>query len=150
MPCAFGRSRMVTWPSWPIAPFPHSGLSFQTVRNKSVMVCAMIETFSKFILRKRKKETGMEPYTVTIVGTGKSIDFYIFVKVGYYPLLPLACACIFILLLCIVFDHTLSLSFELFKSTWTLFKFKKNYLFFLYDIKVTNVQWYDLLCHGMA
>ena len=36
----------------------------------------------------------MEPYTVTIVGTGKSIDFYIFVKVGYYPLLPLACTCI--------------------------------------------------------
>ena len=39
----------------------------------------------------------MEPETVlliaTIVGTGKSIDFYIFVKVGYYPLLALACAC---------------------------------------------------------
>ena len=29
--------------------------------------------------------------TVTIMGTGKSIDFYIFVKVGYYPLLALAC-----------------------------------------------------------
>ena len=38
----------------------------------------------------------MEPYTVTIVGTGKSIDFYIFVKVAYYPLLPLACACILV------------------------------------------------------
>ena len=38
----------------------------------------------------------MEPYTVTIVGPGKSIDFYIFVKSGYYPLLPLACACILI------------------------------------------------------
>ena len=39
----------------------------------------------------------MEPETVlliaTIMGTGKSIDFYIFVKVGYYPLLALACAC---------------------------------------------------------
>ena len=35
----------------------------------------------------------MEPSTVTIVGTGKSIDFYIFVKVGYDPLLPLACTC---------------------------------------------------------
>ena len=32
--------------------------------------------------------------TVTIVGTGKSIDFYLFVKVGYYPLFPLACICI--------------------------------------------------------
>ena len=38
----------------------------------------------------------MEPYTVIIVGTGKSIDFYIFVKVGYYPLLPLSCICILI------------------------------------------------------
>ena len=38
----------------------------------------------------------MEPYTVTIVSTGKSIDFYIFVKVGYYPLLPLACTCLLI------------------------------------------------------
>ena len=38
----------------------------------------------------------MEPYTIIIVGTGKSIDFYIFVKIGYYPLLPLACACILI------------------------------------------------------
>ena len=38
----------------------------------------------------------MEPYTVTIVGTGQPIDFYIFVKVGYCPLLPLACACILI------------------------------------------------------
>ena len=38
----------------------------------------------------------MESYTVTIVGTGKSIDFYIFVKVLYYSLLPLACICILI------------------------------------------------------
>ena len=61
-----------------------------------MMVCAMIEIFSKFISRKKKKEAGMEPYTVTIVGTVKSIDFYIFVKVCYYPLLPLACACILV------------------------------------------------------
>ena len=60
------------------------------------MVCAMIEIFRKCILKKKKKRTGMEPYTVTIVGTGKSIDFYIFVKVGYYPLLALACTCILI------------------------------------------------------
>ena len=30
----------------------------------------------------------MEPYTVTIMGTGKSNDFHIFVKVGYYPYCP--------------------------------------------------------------
>ena len=60
------------------------------------MVCAMIEIFGKCILKKRKKRKGMEPYTVTIVGTGKSIDFYIFVKVGYYSLLAFTCACILI------------------------------------------------------
>ena len=37
---------------------------------------------------------GRELKTVTIVGTGKSIDFYIFVMVGYYSLLPLACTSI--------------------------------------------------------
>ena len=47
-----------------------------------MMVCAMIEIFRKCIFK--------------IVGTGKSIDFYIFVKVGYYPLLALACVCILI------------------------------------------------------
>ena len=93
----FGRSRMVTWPSWPIAPFPHSGLSFGTVQKKSMTVCAMYEIYTKFILKCVTKRTGMEHETVlliaTIVGTGKSIDFYIFVKVSYYPLLALACTC---------------------------------------------------------
>ena len=35
-----------------------------------MMVCVMIEIFSKLILRKRKKEAGMVPYIATIVGTG--------------------------------------------------------------------------------
>ena len=65
-------------------------------RAEPVMVCVMIKIISKFNFGKKKKEAGMEPYTVTIVGTGKSIDFYIFVKVGYYPLLALACTCILI------------------------------------------------------
>ena len=43
----------------------------------------------------------MEPETdfvlASIVGTGKSIDFYLFVKVGNYPLLALACACTFVI-----------------------------------------------------
>ena len=34
-----------------------------------------------------------ELFKASIVGTGKSIDFHKFVKVGYYPLLTLACAC---------------------------------------------------------
>ena len=36
-------------------------------------------------------------YKASIVGTGKSIDFYLIClklfKVAYYPLLPLACTC---------------------------------------------------------
>ena len=52
----------------------------------------------------------MEPYTVTIMGTGKSIDFYIFVKFGYYPLLPLACTCLLfhtVIVYCILYEDTL-------------------------------------------
>ena len=77
----FGRSRMVTWPSWPIAPFPHSGLSCGTVQKKSVTVCTMYENYIKFILNCVTKWTGMELETdfviASIVGTGKSIDLFI-------------------------------------------------------------------------
>ena len=34
------------------------------------MVCGMNETFSKLNFEKKKKEAGMEPYTVAIVDTG--------------------------------------------------------------------------------
>ena len=61
---------------------------------ESVMVCVMVKVYSKFNFEKKKKRQEMEHYTVTIVGTGKSIDFYLFVKVGYYPSLALSCACI--------------------------------------------------------
>ena len=44
-------------------------------RAKHMMVCVMIEIFSKLNFEKKKIEAGMGPYTVTIVGTGKSIDF---------------------------------------------------------------------------
>ena len=40
----------------PTAPFIHSGQSFQTVKNKSVMVCTMTEIFRKYILTKKKKK----------------------------------------------------------------------------------------------
>ena len=40
------------------------------LRAEPVMVCVMNETFSKFNFKKKKKGAGMEPYTVTIVGTG--------------------------------------------------------------------------------
>ena len=53
MPCAFWRSGMVTWPT---APFFHSGQSFQTVKNKSVMVCVTNKIFRKCILKKEKKK----------------------------------------------------------------------------------------------
>ena len=71
--------------------------------------------FTKFNWKNEKKTFGNPAKTVTIVGTGKSIDFYIFVTVGYYPLLPLACASIEAslelmhwLLLCVVYGYTLT------------------------------------------
>ena len=87
-----------------IAPFPHSGLSCSTVNNKSMSVCAMYSILTKYILKKCEKRAGMEPesdlfdlYKASIMATGKSIDFYLIClklfKVGYYPLLPLACTC---------------------------------------------------------
>ena len=57
-----------------------------------MMVCVANQILEK-VFYKKEKEAGMEPCTVTIVGTGWSIDFYIFVKVGYYPLLTLVCPC---------------------------------------------------------
>ena len=67
----------------PIAPFPHSGLSCSTVNINSVSVCAMYSILTKYILK--KCENGQEwslemnlfeMFKATIVGTGKSIDFY--------------------------------------------------------------------------
>ena len=54
--------------------------------------------FNKIKLKLCEKKAGLEPETglfqATIMGTGKSIDFFIYLfKVGYYPLLTLACTC---------------------------------------------------------
>ena len=50
----------------------------------------MNEIYINLILKWTGKRTGKEPETnfviASIVDTGKSIDFYLFVKVGYYPL----------------------------------------------------------------
>ena len=50
---------------------------------KSMSVCAMYSILTKYILKKCEKRSGMEPetdlfelYKASIVGTGKSIDFY--------------------------------------------------------------------------
>ena len=52
----------------------------------------MYEIYTNLITNCVTKRTGMEPETdfvlASIVGTGKSIDFYLFVKVGYYPYWP--------------------------------------------------------------
>ena len=49
----------------------------------------MNEIYINLILKWTGKRTGKEPETnfiiASIVGTGKSIDFHLFVKVGYYP-----------------------------------------------------------------
>ena len=57
----------------------------------------MFSYFNKIKLKLCEKKAGLEPETdlfhATIMGTGKSIDFLYLFKVGYYPLLTLACAC---------------------------------------------------------
>ena len=49
----------------------------------------MIEKSTNLFLKWTGKRTGNDPETnffiASIVGTGKSIDFYLFIKVGYYP-----------------------------------------------------------------
>ena len=59
-----------------------------------VMDALALEIHSKLIGKRKRKTLEWSLKTVTTVGTGKSTDFYIFVKVGYYPLLHLACICI--------------------------------------------------------
>ena len=73
---------------------------------KSVTVCTMYRNFTKFILKICEKRTGMEPETdlfkASIVGTGKSIDFYIFVLGGLLPLTGLSLHLLFELYCCCV------------------------------------------------
>ena len=60
---------------------------------KSVIGSRMIENSTNLISKRTGKWTGNEPETnfliASIVGTGKSIDFYLsfiyLIKVGYYP-----------------------------------------------------------------
>ena len=55
------------------------------MNNKSMSVCAMYSKLSKYIMKNCEKRAGMEPerelfelFKASIVGTGKSIEFYIF------------------------------------------------------------------------
>ena len=59
-----------------------------------VMDGLALEIYSKLNGKRKRKMLEWSLKTVTIVGTGKSIGFYMFVKVGYCPLLSLACICI--------------------------------------------------------
>ena len=100
----------------------------------------MIHVLAIYILpnlieKNEKKTFGHAAKTVTIVGTGKWIDFYIFVKVGYYPLLPLACTSIGACAVSVV--YCLWLSTEM---NWIEYIF----YFFIFDIKDTNVKSYGL------
>ena len=69
MPCAFeGQGWSPDHPD----QLPLSFLlarAFKLLGTEPMMVCVMIKIFSKFNFEKKKKEAGMEPYTVTIVGT---------------------------------------------------------------------------------
>ena len=53
------------------------------MNTKPMTVSTMFSYFVKFKIKLYEKTTGMEPetdlFSTTIMGTGKSIDFYIFV-----------------------------------------------------------------------
>ena len=78
MPCAFGRSRMVTWPSWLIALSPHSGPRHCGVNIKPMFHGRMYEIFTKYYTNDITKWSGIgqeNDFVATILGTGKPIDF---------------------------------------------------------------------------
>ena len=84
MPCAFWKVKDGHLTILTNCPFPSFWvLSFRTVQKKSMSVSAMCEIYTKYILKCMRKRTGKEPETallrISIVGTGKSIDFYTFI-----------------------------------------------------------------------
>ena len=70
MPCAFeGQGWSPDHPNW----LPLSFILARASKLFTSRICdgvVMIKIYSKFNFGKKKKEAGMEPYTVTIVGTG--------------------------------------------------------------------------------
>ena len=60
------------------------------------MVCFNIEIYRKLFVRKRKRMLDWSLKQSLLWAQVSQLTFYIFVKVGYYPLLPLACACILV------------------------------------------------------
>ena len=61
-----------------------------------MMACANIELFKKLNVRKRKRMQEWSLIQSLLWAQVSQLTFNIFVKVGYYPLLPLACACILV------------------------------------------------------
>ena len=55
---------------------------------ESVMVCVMIKIFSKFNFEKKKKEAGMEPYTVTIMAQVSQLTFLYLLRLAITPYCP--------------------------------------------------------------
>ena len=55
----------------------------------------MIEIFRKYILKKKKKDRNGALYRHLCGAQVSQLTFNIFIKVGYYPLLALACTLYF-------------------------------------------------------
>ena len=85
--CAFRRSRMVTWPSLSVCPYP----SFWS-ENLLEQHLSYITLFGKLFipkLNKMKWENQLDS-SWNSVFYGHRLAILLFVKVGYYPLLSLA------------------------------------------------------------
>ena len=81
----FWRSRMVTWPSFPDCPICLSWSEIWMEKHQTYVSLFGNLYISNLFKNKMKKNVWKHRETVSSLGTGK--QFYIFVTVGYYPLL---------------------------------------------------------------
>ena len=80
----FWRSRMATWPSLCVCP-----VAISVVWDLEGEISNIYSVYlACYIFQNYLKSNGKNMETVSSLGTGK--QFYIFVKVGYYPPLSLA------------------------------------------------------------
>ena len=63
---------------------------------KSMMVCFTIEIYRNLLEKKGKKMLDWSFKKSLLWAQVSQLTLYIFVMVGYYPLLPLACACVLV------------------------------------------------------
>ena len=88
----FWRSRLVIWPPW----LNHLSLSFwsQLYMQQHLICASLIQTCYISKLNSKCNENMLEIKRKQCLQLAQVRKFYLIVKVGYYPLMPLACTSI--------------------------------------------------------